>query len=150
MPARQPQRSGKSATANSTLQHYSNAQVTHSAGSLEKHAINDTLETEMYWRLLTRNYATEVVITTSEGKNYFETDKSTLNRIVVTLPRTFIPIEYTWPVQGCIVALVETGCYERELIEVCKQSGAMHIECYSRNMVEPFVVLIDYAMRLAA
>lgn len=112
--------------------------------------INEALITELHWRQLTGNPATEVVIGGYGSDKYFDIGQSTPNRIVITLPCAFLPTAHIWPVQDCIVALVETGCYERELIEVCQRAGAMHIECHSRTMPDPYIVTVDNVLRLAA
>ena len=150
MSALQPQRSCKSATATTyPLSHY-NLSPYHSDGSTNQNAVTETLQTELHWRKLTRNTATEVVIADQSADRYFDIGQSTPSRIVIKLPYAFIPSVFFWPVQSCVVALIETGCYERELIDVCKRSGAKYIECYSRTLLEPYIVNMDNAASLVA
>ena len=150
MAALQPVRPGQSAPATKHPHRYYNPSLIYSEAPQNQKPVTETLQTELHWRQLTDNPATEVVIADHSADMHFDIGQSTPNRIVITLPYAFIPNAYTWPVQGCIVAIVETGCYERELIEVCQRAGAKYIECHSRTMPEPFIVTMDVVVRVAA
>ncbi len=150
MSAQKPRRSATNATANTSTQRNYNPSLTHNDAPSKQNAVTETLQTELHWRQLTRNPATEVVIAENSAEKYFDIGQSTTNRIVITLPNAFFPSAHPWPVQGCIVALVETGCYERELIEVCQRAGAKYIECHSRTIPEPFIVPMNGVVRIAA
>jgi len=90
--------------------------------------------TELTIRAETFSPPTEIIIAGFSASLYFEIPKSSLETMIITLPECFHPKMYSWPVSGIDVALVETTCYERELLDLCAQYNAKTITLNDRQL----------------
>jgi len=66
---------------------------------------------ELHWRRLTNNPPVDAVIAGYGASRYYDLGLSDRDRIVLQLPYDFTPSQFSWPVYGIDVSLVETDCY---------------------------------------
>ena len=104
---------------------------------------------EIHWRQLTNSSPFEAVLQGYSAPIHFEPQQSAIDRMVIDLPEAFNPSIYSWPVFGLNVLLVETGCYERQLLELCQQYGANFVQLQSRDL-EPGMVYPGNMLEVAA
>ncbi len=86
-----------------------------------------TVENDLHWFNITNNHPTVATISGYGADRYYEMPPSTLDCLVINLPWDIDPLMYSWPVCSLDVVLVECGCLERQMIELCYKYGASSI-----------------------
>jgi len=108
------------------------------------------VERELHWRHLTSNPPLDAILAGYSANQYYDLGQSDLNRMVIDLPYDFTPSLFSWPVFGIDVSLVETGCYERELIALCLEYGAVSVTLHEHLLPARTVsVTADITMEVA-
>jgi len=110
----------------------------------------DSVQEEMRWRVQFDSPPVDCIIAGYSACCHYVFEESSCDVMVITLPENLNPSLYSWPVSGLGVALVETGCYERELTELCKQYGADFLALHERALDPMVFNIADTSQRFAA